>query len=214
MAAHEPEDAVERQRAEEVLPREGLNREAASCCKQCFNPIPTGARICPKCNSYQDWRSFVPFSTTALALMTALISVLGIAAPVFYKIVHKEKSQATLTMPSVDGTTLRVIAVNKGDAPASIIRAWVDSDYLAPATKVRIRNDTDAIILSGSKLITFDIIPLLDDDDSYRSSMEMLSYILQKKDAPRTEFVSILFNLMVGLRFTQFHWMRAIYSRF
>jgi hypothetical protein len=112
---------------------------------------------------------------------------MGIAAPALHKFVHTPHSQAALTMPSVDGTTLRVIAVNSGDAPASLIRAWVDSDYLAAATKVRLRNDADAIIQPGNKLLTFDVVPLLDEDDSYRSSLEMLSYIIQKKPGPRTE---------------------------
>jgi hypothetical protein len=119
--------------------------------------------------------------------LIALISVIGIAAPVFYKLFHTPHSQAILTMPSVDGTTLRVIAVNKGDAPASLIKAWVDSDYLAAATKVRLRNDADAIIQPGSKLLTFDVVPLLDEDDSYRSSLEMLTYVIQNKSGPRTE---------------------------
>ncbi|MDV2657665.1 hypothetical protein R0D41_28300 [Pseudomonas aeruginosa] len=156
-------------------------------CKQCKSEIPSGARICAKCNSYQDWRSVIPFSNTALALLTALVSVIGIATPAVYSVVHKPRSEAVLTMPSVDGTTLRVVAINRGDAPASLIKAWVDSEYLAAATKVRLRNDSDAIIHPGSQLLTFDIVPLLDEDDSYRSSLEMLTYITQNKEAPRTE---------------------------
>ncbi len=156
-------------------------------CKQCKSAIPSGARICSKCNSYQDWRSVIPFSNTALALLTALVSVVGIAAPAVYNVVHKPRSEAVLTMPSVDGTTLRVVAINRGDAPASLIKAWVDSEYLAAATKIRLRNDSDAIIHPGSQLLTFDIVPLLDEDDSYRSSLEMLTYITQNKEAPRTE---------------------------
>ncbi|WP_347887884.1 hypothetical protein ABHF54_08660 [Nitrosomonas europaea] len=156
-------------------------------CKQCKSGIPSGARICSKCNSYQDWRSVIPFSNTALALLTALVSVVGIAAPAVYNVVHKPRSEAVLTMPSVDGTTLRVVAINRGDAPASLIKAWVDSEYLAAATKIRLRNDSDAIIHPGSQLLTFDIVPLLDEDDSYRSSLEMLTYITQNKEAPRTE---------------------------
>lgn len=156
-------------------------------CKQCKNVIPSGARICSKCNSYQDWRSIIPFSNTALALLTALVSVVGIAAPAVYKVVHKPRSEAVLTMPSVDGTTLRLLAINRGDVPASLIKAWVDSEYLAAATKVRLRNDSDAIIRPGSQLLTFDIVPLLDEDDSYRSSLEMLTYVIQNKKAPRTE---------------------------
>ncbi|SFT71855.1 hypothetical protein [Paraburkholderia aspalathi] len=156
-------------------------------CRQCKTEIPVGAKICSTCNSYQDWRSFIPFSNTALALITALISVAGISGPLLYKAVHTPRSEASITMPSVDGTTLRVVVINRGDAPASLGRVWVDSEYLAGATKVRLRNDSDAIIQPGSKLLTFDIIPLLDEDDSYSSSVEMMSLVLQKKSAPRTE---------------------------
>lgn len=165
----------------------GDSGELSALCKQCRNTIPCGAHICSKCNSFQDWRSFIPLSNTALALFTALVSVIGISAPVIYKLVHTPRSEASLAMPSVDGTTLRIVALNTGDAPASLINAWVDSDYLAAATKVRLRSDADAIILPGSKMLTFDVIPLLDEDDSYRSSLEMLTYITQNKQAPRTE---------------------------
>jgi hypothetical protein len=161
--------------------------EVTAYCKQCRHAIPAGALICATCNSYQNWRSLIPFSNTALALLTALVSTTAISAPALYKLVHTPRSEATLTMPSVDGTTLRVVAINEGDAPASIIKAWVSSDYLAGATKIRLRNDSDAILPPGSKLLKFDIVPLLDEDDSYRSSMEMIGYIIENKPAPRTE---------------------------
>lgn len=86
----------------------------------------------------------------------------------------------------MDGTTLRVVSVNRGDAPATFILAQMHSDYLAPATRVKLRNDADAIIPPGSKLLTFDIIPLLDEDESYRNSMEMMMAIVKKKHAPPT----------------------------
>ncbi|HET9639508.1 MAG TPA: hypothetical protein VFP12_09905 [Allosphingosinicella sp.] len=162
-------------------------------CKQCRNSIAAGAKICATCNSYQDWRSVVPISNTALALLTALVSTSAIAAPALYKFVHTPRSEATLSMPAIDGTTLRVVALNQGDAPASVIKAWVSSEYLAGATKVRLRNDNDAILRPGSQLLTFDIVPLLDEGDSYRSSMEMIHYIIKKEPAPETE---IRFHLL------------------
>jgi hypothetical protein len=161
--------------------------EQKNFCRECMTEIPNLARVCAICNSYQDWRRFVPFSNTAMALLTALVSVIGLATPAVYKVIHTPHSDAYLTMPSIDGTTLRIVAVNQGDAPASLVRAWVDSDYLAAATKIRLRNDSDAILPPGSRLISFDIIPLLDEDDSYRSSLEMLALIYKDKPAPRTE---------------------------
>ncbi|TDR80106.1 hypothetical protein [Paludibacterium purpuratum] len=156
-------------------------------CKQCKSKVPSGANICSICNNYQDWRRFIPISNTVLALLTALVSVIAIAVPSIYKIVHKPRSEAVLMMPSVDGTTLRVVAVNRGDAPASLAKAWVDSQYLAAATKIRLRNDSQAIINPGSQLLVFDIIPLLDEADSYRSSLEILGTLIKNKPTPRTE---------------------------
>jgi len=156
-------------------------------CKHCCHPIPHGARICSICRSYQNWFSFIPFSSTILALLTALISVMGIVIPLLYGIFHTPQSEASLTMPSIDGTTLRVTAVNTGDASASLIRAWVSSDLLAGATKVKLRNDDDALLPPGHKLLVFDIIPLLDEQSSYQHSLEMMSYITQNKPGPSTK---------------------------
>jgi len=92
-------------------------------------------------------------------------------------------------MPALDGTILRVVAVNSGDAPATLAGARMHSNYLAPATKVRLRNDDDAIIPPGSKLLTFDIVPLLDEDTSYRDSLEIMGSIISNKDTPKTDIV-------------------------
>jgi hypothetical protein len=160
-----------------------------SSCKQCRLPLPDGATLCAQCHSYQDWRAWFSISTPVLALLTALVSVTGIAGPVLYQIVHVPRSEAYLTDPSIDGTTLRIVAVNKGDAPASLIRARINGDYFAGATKIRLRSDADAIIPPGAKLLTFDIVPLLDEDQSYQGSLEALTAIVAKKPLPRTSIV-------------------------
>jgi hypothetical protein len=161
-------------------------------CKQCCNDIPRGARLCSYCSSYQDWRSWFSVSSTVLAMLTALVSVLGIATPAVINVLHSPKSDAILQTPSLDGTTLRVVAINRGDAPASLIRARIDGDYLAGATKVRLRNDGDASISPGSKLLTFDIIPLLDEGQSYEGSLQAMTAAMSGKPLPAT---SVLLGL-------------------
>jgi hypothetical protein len=161
-------------------------------CKQCCNAIPKGARLCSNCSSYQDWRGWFSVSSTVLALLTALASVLGIATPAVINVLHSPKSDAILQTPSLDGTTLRVVAINRGDAPASLIRARIDGEYLAGATKVRLRNDGDAIISPGSKLLTFDIIPLLDEKQSYDGSLQAMTAVVSGKPLPAT---SVLLGL-------------------
>jgi hypothetical protein len=166
--------------------------QSQTLCKQCSNAIPRGARLCSHCSSFQDWRSWFSVSSTVLALLTALVSVLGIATPAVINVLHRPKSDAILQTPSLDGTTLRVVAINRGDAPASLIRARIDGEYLAGATKVRLRNDGDAIIPPGSKLLTFDIIPLLDERQSYDGSLEAMTARLSGKPLPVT---SVLLGL-------------------
>ena len=165
------------------------SKQPESLCRQCKNLIPQQARLCSHCNSYQDWRSWFWVSNTTLALLTALVSVISIIAPTFYKYFHTPQSKAVLTAPSLDGTTLRIIAVNRGDASASLTAARVSSEYLAPATKVRFRNDSDAIIPPGSKLITFDVIPLMNEDESYKKSIDIIGVVISKKPNPPTEII-------------------------
>lgn len=155
-------------------------------CKQCGEPIPTGARLCSHCHSYQDWRGWLPISPIVLALLTALVSLLPNAVSAIKTAICTPKSQATLKFAALDGTTLRVLAINKGDAPAALIHAGIKGEYLAGATKVRLRDDADAIIPPGSRLLTFKIIPLLDEDQFYSRSIEAMQAVYSKKPLPPT----------------------------
>ena len=154
--------------------------------------MPRDAMLCATCHTYQDWRRWLPVSPTVLALLTALVSVLGLAVPALYSTFHTPVSETYIQHVSVDGTTLRVVATNKGDAPAAFWRAQLGGDYLARATRVRLRNDADAIIPPGSKLLVFDIVPLLSEEQSYDMSLEALSSLVAKKPLPETE---ILFSI-------------------
>jgi hypothetical protein len=120
-------------------------------------------------------------SNITLALLTALISVLGVAGPSIYKLVHKPRSDAYLVNLAVDGTRIRVTAINWGDAPAVLGEAFVDSEYLAPATKVRLRSDGAALLPPGTSLISFDVIPLLDEGQSYAASLDAMTRMLAQK---------------------------------
>lgn len=170
----------------------GEQDQSSVRCKQCRNDIPQGALLCSNCSSYQDWRGWFSVSSTVLALLTALLSVLGIATPVIINALHTPKSDAFLQTPSLDGATLRVLAVNRGDASASFVYARIDGDYLAGATKVRLRSDADAIISPGTKLLTFDIIPLLNEKQSYDGSLEAMTAAVSGKPLPPT---SVLLGL-------------------
>lgn len=50
-------------------------------CIECREIINEQARVCLKCNSRQDWRRHLSFSSTILSLLIALASVLSTAIP-------------------------------------------------------------------------------------------------------------------------------------
>lgn len=160
-------------------------------CHQCRLSIPEGAKVCTHCQSYQDWRRWFSVSGTVLALLTALISVLSFAVPSFIGLVHKPHSDMSAPMISLEGTTIRLLVVNNGDAPGVFVRADTESEYLAPATKIRLRDDQKAIIAPGSNLLMFDVVPLLSGDQSYSNSLEMLMLIEGKKETPKTDIVFV-----------------------
>ena len=51
-------------------------RVAGRKCRECGQLVPYGARICPSCKTYQDWRRYISIGQSSLPLLVALISVL------------------------------------------------------------------------------------------------------------------------------------------
>ncbi|RVC64391.1 hypothetical protein [Mesorhizobium sp.] len=160
-------------------------------CQQCRLSIPEGAQVCTHCQSYQDWRSWFAVSSTVLALLTALISVLSFAVPSFITLLHKPHSDLAAPMITLEGTTIRLMVVNNGDAPGVFVRAFTESEYLAGATKVRLRDDQKAVVAPGTNLLMFDVVPLLNQEQSYKNSVEMIQLILENKEAPKTDIVFV-----------------------
>ena len=158
-------------------------------CSQCRLEIPENAKFCTHCQSYQDWRRHFSVSSTVLALLTALVSVVSVTLPGFMHIFHTPASSMSDPIVTIEGTTIRVLVMNSGDAPGVFVRAFPKGDYLAGATKIRLRDEQKAVIAPGSNLLTFDVVPLLTQDQSYRNSLEMLQLIVVKKQAPETDIV-------------------------
>jgi hypothetical protein len=74
--------AVANPTAAENHPQGGLTlKEDNKLCIECSLPIPRSAKKCTECDTYQDWRRYLPFSTTILSLTIALFSVLGLSIP-------------------------------------------------------------------------------------------------------------------------------------
>jgi len=68
-----------------VPPRE--EEQTTTTCRQCLSKIPLGARVCVNCGSAQDWRAQISLSSTVLALVVALVSVLSATLPEISKVI-------------------------------------------------------------------------------------------------------------------------------
>ena len=89
-------------------------------CVMCAESIPIAARMCKHCDAYQDWRKWISTSQATLALVVALVSVLGSAGPTIVKAVRGENSQLTATYQSIIERRALFIVANAGSRPGSI----------------------------------------------------------------------------------------------
>src|SRR5205814_10317427 len=70
-------------------------------CRVCREPIKQGARKCVHCNSMLDWHGWLGISETALALLVALVSVIGATAPRLVEFLRPKSSDTRLTIRQV-----------------------------------------------------------------------------------------------------------------
>lgn len=105
-------------------------------CTSCRELIPATAGKCVKCDSYQDWRRFFVFSSTVLALLTALVSVSTSAVPIFVAAI--EGNRANIEIVSVkpsSGASIVALAWNDGNRPGGLVEAKLK---LIKSTDVRL----------------------------------------------------------------------------
>ncbi len=91
----------------------------SSYCKVCKEEIRGGARICTTCGSFQDWRRFMNISSSFLALIIALISVVSLATPVLKEALRPNDASVKFYLigPTQTGSILAT-AYNEGGEPS------------------------------------------------------------------------------------------------
>jgi hypothetical protein len=111
-----------------MLPRESIvdpkfpERCPQKMCVACGSLMPSIAKKCTVCSSFQDWRRYLPFDATILALLTALVSVLSTSFPNFVRWVEGKHSETNINWGHDDTTGgLFLLVANDGERPASII---------------------------------------------------------------------------------------------
>ncbi|MEA3090841.1 MAG: hypothetical protein QOJ04_2183 [Caballeronia sp.] len=89
-------------------------------CRVCREPIRIGARKCIHCQSSQGWLRHVGVSSSVLALLIALVTVLTASIPVIAELVRDDRSEVRLVPQKAEGLTLFIIATNEGSRGGTV----------------------------------------------------------------------------------------------
>ena len=82
--------------------------------------IAASARKCIHCDTWQDWRRYLVFSNTVLALLVALISVATVAAPVFRDMLTTKDSHLIGSFQGVTDNGAVFVIFNSGNRPGTV----------------------------------------------------------------------------------------------
>ncbi len=97
----------------------------AKLCSTCAEPIQKTALKCRHCGSYQDWRRRLGVSSTILALLVALVSVIGSTAPVVVGLFKAKTAAFRFSPPQFGQGAVTVTASNVGSLPARLSYAAI-----------------------------------------------------------------------------------------
>lgn len=95
-------------------------KPVGNACRVCKQPIALGAKKCIHCESFQDWRRYLNLSSTVLALIVALVSVLSISFPIIKESFQIDNSNITILYQSASDEFLTFIGSNSGKFPGGI----------------------------------------------------------------------------------------------
>jgi len=131
-------------------------------CKVCGEPIAKEAKKCIHCDSYQDWRRHLSFSSTVLALLTALLSVATVAVPVLRDLVIEPDSNLVASFQSLDNHSANFVVSNTGSRPGTVgqARFWIiDKTDHGTGFSLPMKGSPDQVFIEPqkSKLISFDL---------------------------------------------------------
>jgi hypothetical protein len=94
-------------------------------CTTCGEVIADSARKCIHCDAYQDWRRYLAFSSTVLALLVALLSVATVAGPVFHDLLTTKDSDLVGSFQGFSDDGAVFVVSNSGNRPGTVGEAFV-----------------------------------------------------------------------------------------
>jgi hypothetical protein len=96
-------------------------------CKVCREPVRQGAKKCIHCDSMLDWRGWLGISETALALLVALVSVVGATAPRIVELFTPQFSNLKVNVRQVFSNNIELAAVNEGHKSSELVSASISA---------------------------------------------------------------------------------------
>jgi ribosomal protein L40E len=109
--------------------------QKAETCRICGAVIPEHAKVCNTCKSYQDWRHRIPGDQVALALIVAILSLLGTLLPQVIKFANLRSRTAGFFLSteidepaskSKERSVMTVRLTNQGGRPSQVESARID----------------------------------------------------------------------------------------
>jgi hypothetical protein len=128
---------------------EGDSKAAQTLCSTCFEPIDERAKKCIKCDSYQDWRRHLNLSSSVLALLVALVSVLALAVPILKPILETKDSELEVRFQAVANNHVFFLVTNSGNRAGSVAELTLNFS----------RRETDSNIVAQRVAWRFPIVP-------------------------------------------------------
>lgn len=117
-------------------------------CKICAWNIPSAARKCTNCDSFQSWRDRLNLSPTVLSLLIALISTVVAALPVIQAYSTKDDSDIYVQFLNA-GPGVNLVAVNRGTKPGFVAEGTLQHRGQEVAHMVADNGDTATLVPPG-----------------------------------------------------------------
>jgi hypothetical protein len=115
-----------------------LNEARSSkACTTCGEEIAASARKCTHCGTWQDWRRYLVFSNTILALLVALVSVTAVTGPVIRDLLITKDSHLISSFVGVIDNEAVFTVANSGNRPGSVGEARILVPDIGPRSDPR-----------------------------------------------------------------------------